>query len=233
MSLPKYFSQVGLLPVGDHSQVVIDWASRFLATETGKEVVVLPCQEYHKWQWGYGEKKLPYNFQIDGEWLLDWLWTEQLQRFDRVVALVSHDAKSAGRTFVFGYGHMRKDVCFVATPRLQEGWYGRSDNPERFKERLEKALRHELAHTYGLMHCVSEACVLHSVRFVEDLDALPFNLCGSCEKMRQRAKNVSVLLRHAVRAGLWEADGDEVKMMQHVRAGMRITERRERREEAQ
>ena len=91
-------------------------------------------------------------------------------------------------TFVFGEAQLEGRAAVVSSYRLRDELYGLPKNPERLKERLEKEAIHELAHTFGLIHCREPECVMHSYTYAEEIDFKSKNFCKACSTQLERKK---------------------------------------------
>ncbi len=86
-------------------------------------------------------------------------------------------------TFVFGEAQVNGKAAVVSSYRLRDELYGLPKNPKRLKERLEKEAIHELAHTFGLIHCRNPECVMHSYTYAEEVDFKSKDFCSSCSAL--------------------------------------------------
>jgi archaemetzincin len=83
-------------------------------------------------------------------------------------------------TFVFGEAELGGTVAVVSYHRLQPERYGLAPNSPLLVSRLEKEALHELGHTYGLVHCSNQECVMCMSTSVEDIDLKGASFCKSC-----------------------------------------------------
>jgi len=123
--------------------------------------------------------------QFDADALLEHLFDRLAFDVCRVVGVTEADLFAEGRNFVFGYAHMRDRVAIFSTLRLREGFWGRADDPGVLALRIEKALAHELGHTFHMPHCPDSACVMHQVELLGQLDALGTEYCADCSERVQ------------------------------------------------
>lgn len=100
----------------------------------------------------------------------------------RVVGLTSVDLFVPILTFVFGEAQLDGPAAVVSTCRLSPEFYGLPPNPSLLHDRLTKETVHELAHTFGLVHCRDQACVLYSSSYAERIDLKSERLCMSCNR---------------------------------------------------
>jgi tetratricopeptide (TPR) repeat protein len=107
------------------------------------------------------------------------------------VGVLDADMFAAGRTFVFGYAHLRDGVAVYSVARLREEWYGRAADDEKQRTRTYRALAHEIGHTFGNPHCEDVDCVMHAVSQIDSLDALAPTYCETCMKRVRRGLVVS------------------------------------------
>ena len=176
---------VAVLPLGPVPAGELDFIEEVLGTLLGARALRLP------------ELAIPPSYfdrargQYDADKLLELLFDMLPDNAMRVVGVLSADMFAAGRTFVFGYAHLRDGVAVYSTARLREEWYGRAADQEKQHSRSYRALAHEVGHTFGNPHCEDPGCVMHAVSQVDSLDALSPSYCDPC--MRR------------VRRGLWIA----------------------------
>jgi len=98
----------------------------------------------------------------------------------RRLAVVSEDLFVPILTFVFGEAQLGGDVAVVSYHRLQNERYGLARNPDLLFDRLLKEAVHELGHAYGLVHCSTQECVMHTSTYVEDIDLKSSSFCTAC-----------------------------------------------------
>ena len=84
----------------------------------------------------------------------------------------------------------------------------------RTASRLEKAIVHELGHTYQAPHCPERDCVMRQVQSLSQLDELPADLCPSCETRIANVANRGV--HHP--DGLIELAGSYLRRRRYGRA---------------
>jgi archaemetzincin len=89
-------------------------------------------------------------------------------------------------TFVFGEAQLDGPASVVSTHRLRNPFYGLPRDERLLQERLEKEAIHEVAHTFGLVHCLDHKCVLSSSTYVENIDLKSRSLCSSCQELLVR-----------------------------------------------
>jgi archaemetzincin len=83
-------------------------------------------------------------------------------------------------TFVFGEAQLNGKVAVVSTARLEQEFYGVPSNEQLFKRRLIKEVKHELGHTFGLLHCTRRSCVMSLATSIADVDQKGLLFCDSC-----------------------------------------------------
>ena len=95
-------------------------------------------------------------------------------------------------TFVFGEAQLKGIGAVVSTRRLHNRFYGLPEDREATTDRLLKEAVHELGHTFGLIHCIQNKCVMNSSTYVENIDQKPAELCPLCQKSVKPGKSDSV-----------------------------------------
>jgi archaemetzincin len=121
------------------------------------------------------------RLQHDADALLELLFDKLSLDVSRVIGITEVDLFAEGRNFVFGYAHMRDRVAVFSTRRLKDAFWGRPANPAAYRLRIDKALIHELGHTFHAAHCAEPRCVMRQVEHLWQLDELTVELCASCE----------------------------------------------------
>ena len=95
----------------------------------------------------------------------------------RVIGLIDADAYAPGLHFIFGQARNPGRYAVVALPRLRNSFYGRREDPARFRERALKVTAHELGHSFGFAHCPNETCVMHFANSIFDVDRQGSRYC--------------------------------------------------------
>jgi archaemetzincin len=109
---------------------------------------------------------------------------ELLTRFPnhegKIIGITSVDLFIPILTFVFGEAQLNGTAAVMSTSRLEESFYGMTENRELYIERTIKETVHELGHTFGLLHCKNQECAMHSSTSVEEIDLKGTHLCEQC-----------------------------------------------------
>jgi len=98
----------------------------------------------------------------------------------RVLGVTSVDLFIPVLTFVFGEAQLDGRAAVVSTHRLANELYGLAANPPLLFERLTKEAIHELGHTFDLVHCPDNRCVMASSNYVEEIDLKSERFCDRC-----------------------------------------------------
>lgn len=89
----------------------------------------------------------------------------------KVLAITNHDLYVRGRNFIFGQAQVNGMCAVISLYRL------RSDDMLNFLERVGKEAVHEIGHTFGLLHCDRNDCVMRFSENVEETDTKPITFC--------------------------------------------------------
>lgn len=115
------------------------------------------------------------------------LITSILQRFTspdgKILGVSASDLFVPVLTYVFGEAQLDGPVAVVSTYRLDDRLYGLPANLPLLEQRLIKEAVHELGHTFGLIHCRDQDCVMHSSSAVEEIDLKPALFCSRCRSV--------------------------------------------------
>ena len=98
----------------------------------------------------------------------------------KAIGVVSFDLFIPILTFVFGEAQLNGKVAVVSTARLEQTFYGLPSNRLLLHRRLVKEMKHELGHTFGLLHCPQKSCVMSLASNVTDVDLKGLTFCEAC-----------------------------------------------------
>ncbi len=102
------------------------------------------------------------------------------QERSKLLGVASDDLFIPILTYVFGEAQLGGDVAVVSYHRLMNERYGLPADRALLFLRLEKEAFHELGHSYGLIHCQNQNCVMYASTYVEDIDLKGSLFCRSC-----------------------------------------------------
>lgn len=131
----------------------------------------------------------PVRNQYNSSWILSRLLELVPDENCKILGVTGVDLYVPVLTFVFGEAQVEGKAAVVSSYRLRDELYGLPRNPERLKERLEKEAIHELAHTFGLIHCREPECVMHSYTYAEEIDFKSKDFCNACSTILKSKKN--------------------------------------------
>ncbi|MFH0900166.1 MAG: tetratricopeptide repeat protein [Pseudomonadota bacterium] len=170
---------IHLLPLGSVAAESLWTAARTVRALFGCHCEILPEVALPAFAYRPGRQ------QYDADELLDFLFDRLPMGVLRLVGLTEADLFAEGRNFVFGYAHLRDRVAVCSLTRLHERYWRRPNNDELMRSRLDKALAHELGHTFHVPHCDNDKCVMHQVEFLWQLDELCPLYCDYCLRRTQ------------------------------------------------
>ncbi len=121
--------------------------------------------------------------------ILRWILTTRPPDVTKVLGITDVDLFIPVLTFVFGEAQMDGPAALVSTARLRLTYDERTAPPPLVEARLVKECLHELGHTFGLVHCPEEACVMSRSNSVLDVDRKRSAFCRDCRvRLRDRVK---------------------------------------------
>ena len=121
--------------------------------------------------------------------LLDGLEAMRTDDIDRILGIAEVDLFIPIFTFVFGEALLNRPPALISLHRLRPSFYGLPDDPERTLERARREAVHELGHTFGLVHCLDYACVMHASRTADEIDLKGPGFCDECSALLSGATN--------------------------------------------
>jgi archaemetzincin len=83
-------------------------------------------------------------------------------------------------TFIFGQAYLNGRTGIASLYRFSNERYGMTGDNQFLAERFKKEVIHELGHTFGLIHCHNQTCVMRSSTYVEDIDQKEQSFCPIC-----------------------------------------------------
>jgi archaemetzincin len=118
--------------------------------------------------------------QFNSTTILQMLQTYLPSANDQILGFTSADLFIPIFTFVFGEAQLNGPAAVVSGARLQNEFYGLPTNAAIYQERLIKECIHELGHTVGLRHCLTNGCVMRKSTYVENIDLKSAEFCPAC-----------------------------------------------------
>jgi archaemetzincin len=104
-----------------------------------------------------------------------------------ILGICNFDAYSSGLNFVFGQASLTGRLAAIYLPRLKQEFYGKAADISVFIERVLKEATHEVGHTFGLVHCPKQSCVMHFSNSIVDTDRKAKDFCNVCSnKLHQK-----------------------------------------------
>jgi archaemetzincin len=106
----------------------------------------------------------------------------------KVLGVTDRDLFIPILTYVFGEAQLAGRAAVVSTARLVEDV--ELVGPQLLVERLAKEAVHEVGHTFGLVHCDVEGCVMGRSPAVREVDGKGAEPCAECRaKLAERAED--------------------------------------------
>ena len=116
--------------------------------------------------------------------MLDELPTDAM----KMIGIISSDLFIPILTFVFGEAQLDGKVGIVSSARLQQEFYGLPPNQALLKRRLIKEIKHELGHTFGIVHCSLRECVMSVANNIADVDSKGISFCEGCRELLRHSR---------------------------------------------
>ena len=125
----------------------------------------------------------PGRRQYDGNGLLKAVGKINYTGSVKNIGLFSVDLFIPILTYIFGQAELNGYTGIASLYRLHNERYGLAADETLLLERFTKEVVHETGHTFGLIHCNTPDCVMHSSTYVEDIDQKGMSLCPRCREL--------------------------------------------------
>lgn len=135
--------------------------------------------------------------QYDSRLLLQKLREFATADATRILGVAGVDLFIPVLTYVFGEAELDGRSAVVSAFRLDNRLYGMPPDPDRLFERLVKEALHELGHTFALLHCRRDDCVMSSSTYVEGIDLKTDRYCDRCLRSMRRTLQATGFGHHA------------------------------------
>ena len=99
---------------------------------------------------------------------------------EKLLALTSKDLFIPMLSFVFGQAQLSGKLAIVSIARLNQKFYGFSENRPLMLARALKEVVHEVGHTFGLVHCLDKRCPMSLSTDIRQVDAKGDEFCRDC-----------------------------------------------------
>ncbi|NLW31181.1 MAG: archaemetzincin family Zn-dependent metalloprotease [Fibrobacter sp.] len=163
--------KVILFPMGPVSDELLEWLLNMLPETAGVKGVK---EKQTKIPFGaYNRKREQYL----GDALLEYIREMDHYMKGTLIGLINADCYAEGHNYIFGEAVLKGYQAIVALPRLRQSFYGLSENPDLFRERVLKEILHELGHTWGFTHCPDPLCAMHFANSLSDIDVKNTHYC--------------------------------------------------------
>jgi archaemetzincin len=127
--------------------------------------------------------------QYNGDKILKSIMLYPVQSDAKVIGLLQVDLYIPILTFIFGQAQLSGTYGIASSYRLNSSLYGLPRDENILLERFIKEVIHEIGHTFGLIHCHDQQCVMRSSTYVEDIDQKEKHLCSQCRIKLLEARN--------------------------------------------
>ncbi|MBX2992439.1 MAG: archaemetzincin family Zn-dependent metalloprotease [Bacteroidetes bacterium] len=172
---------IHLLPVGDvKHELMVDLKNRLQITFHADALILASGFDARQF---YDEQRGQYNSTSIIRHVKETTGGHGGKRSKAYLAVTSHDLFIPILTYVFGEAELAGGVAVASFYRLQNELYGLQPDKQLLIDRLCKEAIHELGHAFGLVHCQTQECVMHTSTYVEDIDLKSDTFCRACSTL--------------------------------------------------
>lgn len=175
---------ISVVAIGDVENFILEYISRSISpTFKIKSRVERKCVSIED------VKEFVYGEKFNSTGLLKFLFDRLSRGIQRLLALTEADLYSPIFSNFYGEAQLNGRCALVSLYRLKQEYYNLKPDHELFLSRVEKVAIHELAHTFGLVHCLDRNCVMHASNNIIDTDSKSNAFCPSCSEVLLTLEN--------------------------------------------
>ena len=172
--------RIGVVPLGEVPALAVDIIAANITAYYRLPAEILPKQPSP--ESAFDEARLKYNAGL----LINMLGTLDFSEYSRIVGVISRDIFIPIFNYVYGQAVQGGSHALVSLYRLNRNADGSTPSASLVFERAAKLALHELGHLFNLYHCNEPKCIMHFSGIIEDLNKIPFYLCGDCARRLPR-----------------------------------------------
>jgi archaemetzincin len=101
----------------------------------------------------------------------------------KILGVAEEDLGTPVLSFVFGQAQLDGLAALISLARLRQEFHHLPPDPGRLLDRACKEARHELGHTFGLVHCADARCAMSLSTTVRDVDSKDVEFCAACREL--------------------------------------------------
>gem|GEM_PF-82698 len=124
----------------------------------------------------------------------------------KILGITEVDLCTPVLTFVFGEAHLEGCAAVISLARLHQEYYDLPSNKPLLLNRAVKEAIHELGHTFGLVHCRDNQCVMSFSPNCLGIDQKQVGFCSVCQGIL--ARRLSLPRPPAEKSGETSLQGD-------------------------
>lgn len=100
----------------------------------------------------------------------------------KLLAITEADLYSPIFSTLYGEAQLGGKCALVSLYRLRQEYYNLPPDQNIFLSRLYKVVIHEIAHTFGLIHCIDKNCIMYPSSNIIDIDVKSPLFCPTCHQ---------------------------------------------------
>jgi len=109
----------------------------------------------------------------------------------KILGVTEEDLGTPVLSFVFGQAQLDGPAAVISLARLRQEFQHLPPSLDLLLTRACKEARHELGHTFGLVHCGDLACAMSLSTTVRDVDLKDVAFCPACREQLDGAKRAA------------------------------------------
>lgn len=168
-------SIITIIPLGEVSSTILEFIEKTLEHTFNVTANIVPWQNTNS-----PLSKPLYGGKYNSTSLLMYLSERIHGDTLKLLAITEADLYSPIFSCMFGEAQLGGACALVSLHRLRQEYYNLAPDRDTFLSRCEKEVIHEMAHTFGLLHCSDKNCIMYPSSNIIDTDVKSNSFCPNC-----------------------------------------------------
>ena len=169
---------ITIVPIGEVSSFILKHIKKTLEQKFNFTINILPWEKISR------DVPVPvHGDRYNSTRILKYIADRVPENTLKLLAITELDLYSPIFSCLFGEAQLKGSCALVSLFRLRQEFYNLSPDRDLFLSRVEKEVIHEIAHTFGLLHCCDKNCIMYPSNNIIDTDSKSSSFCPKCIRL--------------------------------------------------